>query len=126
MEREKRLSEQLRSQTVKPPVAKQRMKGKANRQKLGGQQHHKKEITDELDDLDDMAFLDAQIEEVQNSHGRTIDAKGKGYRSVVNGVLLSTPLPRTEPKRNNASSSALHAKLKSKEEQRKVKKKANQ
>lgn len=124
MEREKRHSEQPISQTAKPPVAKQKMKGKANRQKLGGQQHRKKEITDELDGLDDMAFLDAQIEKVQNSHGRKIDAKGKGYRSVVNGILISTP-SREEPKRNSTSSSALHAKLKSKEEERKVKKKTN-
>ena len=90
MEREKRLSEQLRSQTVKPPVAKQRMKGKANRQKLGGQQHHKKEITDELDDLDDMAFLDAQIEEVQNSHGPSINPFTKDRTKAKQRIIFGS------------------------------------
>lgn len=37
----------------------------------------------ELDKLDDMAFLDAQIEKIQTSHGRVIEAKGKGYRTIV-------------------------------------------
>ena len=40
-----------------------------------------------LDDLDDMAFLDAQVEKVQNSHGRQVAGSGKSYRTIVNGIL---------------------------------------
>jgi hypothetical protein len=44
--------------------------------------------------------------------------------SQVNGILLASPSPREEPKKNGAASSALQAKLKSKEADRKLKKKA--
>ena len=45
-----------------------------------------------MDDLDDMAFLDAQIEKVQTSHGRKVEAKGKGYRSIVSilHIIMNT------------------------------------
>ena len=91
IEREKRLSEQLKSQTAKPLAATKKKKGNAKVQKLQGvKQPQQKEIVDELEDLDDMAFLDAQIEKVQASHGRKIVAKGKGYRSVVSLFLSSS------------------------------------
>jgi hypothetical protein len=106
-----------------------------------------------MDDLDDIAFLDAQIEKIQTSHGRTIDAAGKGYRTIVstlsastvcyivfdqqqgisfsyvshlqvNGILLAKPLPKEEPKRNGAAATNLQAKLQSKSHNRKVKKKS--
>ena len=44
-----------------------------------------------LDDLDDMAFLDAPIEKVQTSHGRKIEGSGKNYKTIVNGVLIAKP-----------------------------------
>jgi hypothetical protein len=151
MERQKRLSEQLKSQPVQlTPVSAKIVKKKKGQQLRGATHPSKQEIVDDLEGLDDMAFLDAQIEKVQTSHGRKIEAKGKGYRSVVslllpssyfikqceffmsnmpllsqvNGILLASPSPRDEPKRNGAVSSALQAKLKSKEADRKLKKKA--
>lgn len=76
---------------------------------------------DEIDDNDDdMAFLDAQIEKVQTSHGRTIDASGKKYCSVINGFLISKPQPK-EKIRNQRASSALKQKLKEAERSRKSK-----
>ena len=91
IEREERLSEQLKSQTAKPLAATKKKKGNAKVQKRQGvKQPQQKEIVDELEDLDDMAFLDAQIEKVQASHGRKIVAKGKGYRSVVSLFLASS------------------------------------
>jgi ATP-dependent RNA/DNA helicase IGHMBP2 len=151
MERQKRSSEQLKSQPVQlTPVSAKIVKKKKGQQLRGATHPSKQEIVDDLEGLDDMAFLDAQIEKVQTSHGRKIEAKGKGYRSVVslllpssyfikqceffmsnmpllsqvNGILLASPSPRDEPKRNGAVSSALQAKLKSKEADRKLKKKA--
>ena len=84
LEREKRQSEQAKAQTEKPPAPKKKKKkkGKPKGQKLGGSKPI--ESNNDLDDKDDdMAFLDAQIEKVQTSHGRKIEAKGKGYRSLV-------------------------------------------
>lgn len=82
MERERRSSKQLISQPVQPKKD----------QKLGrARQPSKTEtIVDDLEGLDDMAFLDAQIEKVQTSHGRKIEAKGKGYRSVVSLLVSSS------------------------------------
>ncbi len=78
---------------------------------------------DDVDDgLDDMAFLNAQLDKVQNSHGRKVEGSGKGYRSIVNGILLSKPKSQEKPK-NTAASAQLKAKLNSKSQDRKVKKK---
>mmetsp|Transcript_43626 Transcript_43626/g.44140 ORF Transcript_43626/g.44140 Transcript_43626/m.44140 type:complete len:267 (-) Transcript_43626:3-803(-) len=73
-------------------------------------------------DLDDMAFLDSQIEKVQNSHGRTIEAPGSTYRTILNGVLLTKPKP-AEKKKNTNASMALKQKLKDAERNRKQKQK---
>eukprot|EP00584_Thalassiosira_punctigera_P027783 CAMPEP_0172578402 /NCGR_PEP_ID=MMETSP1067-20121228/138716_1 /TAXON_ID=265564 ORGANISM="Thalassiosira punctigera, Strain Tpunct2005C2" /NCGR_SAMPLE_ID=MMETSP1067 /ASSEMBLY_ACC=CAM_ASM_000444 /LENGTH=1025 /DNA_ID=CAMNT_0013371095 /DNA_START=72 /DNA_END=3146 /DNA_ORIENTATION=- len=83
LEREERQREQLKLQAAKPSnTKKKKKKAKGKAQKLGAKQQPKKEEeNDKLDNLDDMAFLDAQIEKVQTSHGRKIEAKGKGYRS---------------------------------------------
>jgi ATP-dependent RNA/DNA helicase IGHMBP2 len=70
-----------------------------------------------MDDLDDMAFLDAQIDKVQNSHGRTVSGKG-GYKSIVNGILLARPKEREAPKNTRA---ALQSKLKDSQDGRKAK-----
>mmetsp|Transcript_21756 Transcript_21756/g.52607 ORF Transcript_21756/g.52607 Transcript_21756/m.52607 type:complete len:146 (-) Transcript_21756:70-507(-) len=109
-------------------LRRQRRRKRKTREKARSLQEHKKNQKEEkndekLDDLEDMAFLDAQIESVQTSHGRKVEGKGKGYRSIVNGILLSNPSPREEPKRNHIASSALQSKLKSKAQGRKVKKK---
>jgi ATP-dependent RNA/DNA helicase IGHMBP2 len=80
-----------------------------------------KEKVDADELLDDMDFLDKQIAEVQNSHGRIIEGSGTTYRTIVNGILLSrpkrTPLKVTESK----ASQALKEKLRQAEESRKVK-----
>jgi hypothetical protein len=74
------------------------------------------------DELDDMAFLDAQIEAVQNSHGRRVDGKGN-YKSIVNGILLSKPSSqcREASKKTTKASAALQAKLQQSQEGRKAK-----
>jgi hypothetical protein len=73
--------------------------------------------------LDDMAFLDAQIERVQTSHGRKVEGSGKGYRSIINGVLLATKPDEIKRPNNKAAANNLQAKLKAKSQDRKVKKK---
>ena len=93
-------------------------KKKKKGQKLGGQKKEPKEEPDDTN-LDDMAFLDAQIEKVQTSHGRKVEGKGN-YRTVVNGILLSKPAPQ-EKKKNPRASSALQAKLKEAQNGRKAK-----
>jgi hypothetical protein len=92
MERERRSSEQLKSQPVQPTSVAAKITKKKKDQKLGrARQPSKTEtIVDDLEGLDDMAFLDAQIEKVQTSHGRKIEARGKGYRSVVSLLLASS------------------------------------
>ena len=86
VEREHRQSEKLQTPVAKSSASKK--KKKKGKGKAGTKQTKKKEKEeDKLDDIDDMAFLDAQIDKVQTSHGRKIDAKGKGYRSVVSCVL---------------------------------------
>lgn len=71
-------------------------------------------------DLDDIAFLNAQIEKVQTSHGRKVEGKGTDYRSIVNGILVAKPKPQ-EPKKNTQASMALRSKLKNAKDERKVK-----
>ena len=77
-------------------------------------------MDDAHEEMDDMAFLDAQIEKMQTSHGRKVEGKG-GYRTIVNGILIAKPLTRAE-KKNTQASSALAAKLKQAQDNRKVKK----
>ena len=90
-------------------------------QKLGGSKIKcTKTKGDDLSLLDDMAFLDAQIKKVQTSHGRSIDATGKNYRTIVNGVLLSKPSPK-EKKKDSYAANALHAKIKQAQSSRKSK-----
>jgi hypothetical protein len=68
---------------------------------------------------DDMAFLDAQIDAVQNSHGRRVEGPGKGYRTIINGILLSQP-KQTATKNTKAAAVALNAKLRTAKDSRKV------
>lgn len=72
------------------------------------------------DDLDDMAFLDSQIEQVQTSHGRKVEGKGS-YRTIINGMLISKPNPVVGSTSDPRKKSALNAKLKQAAEQRKSK-----
>ena len=73
------------------------------------------------DDDDDMAFLDAQIDAVQNSHGRNVIGSGKAYRSIINGVLIAKPVSKQPvPTSKNIKTSALNAKIKAAQESRKT------
>jgi AAA domain len=72
-------------------------------------------------EMDDMAFLDQQIEQVQNAHGRKFEGKG-GYRTVMNGILNATPTAASPAKKDPRASAALQAKLKSAKDVRKAKK----
>jgi hypothetical protein len=106
----------------------ERKKTKNKGQKLGfSTSNNKNENTatadDIPDDLDDMAFLDSQIEKVQSSHGRKVDGKGE-YRTIVNGILISKPTLR-EREKDQQASSALRAKLKQTQDGRKAKRKPN-
>ena len=71
-------------------------------------------------ELDDLAFLDAQIEAVQTSHGRKVEGSGKGYRSIINGMLIEKP-PPPERRRDARAAIALKSRLKEAEAGRKTK-----
>ncbi len=125
MEREQRRKSQ--SESVQPKASSQQSsKEKKNRKKVKGGKVGSasipKKAEDNFDDLDDMDFLDKQINLVQNSHGRKIEASGKGYRSVMNGILLASA-PKLEAKKDNVASASLQAKIKSKAQSRQVKNK---
>eukprot|EP00977_Amphora_coffeiformis_P006232 scaffold1341_cov178-Amphora_coffeaeformis.AAC.9 len=77
------------------------------------------EKDDGMNDLDDMAFLDSQIDKVQNSHGRKVEGRAN-YKSIVNGILLAKPKERETPK-NTRASAALQSKLKEAQDGRKAK-----
>ena len=124
-EREQRRKQQEQAPQTKSakPSSKKSKKKKKGGQKAGGASKQSlTKVDDEDVGLDDMAFLDAQIEKVQTSHGRKVEGGGKDYRSIVNGILLSKPKTQ-EKKKNTAAASQLKAKLNSKSQDRKVKKK---
>ena len=116
-------NERATPQQVRPSTSKPKRKGN----RLGGKPKakpapkSKTQTEEDLDDLDDMAFLDAQIDKVQNSHGRQIDGKGS-YKTIMNGILISKPAPK-QPKKDAAASSALRSKLRQAQDDRKSKKK---
>ena len=98
-------------------------KKKIKSQKLGGS----KKSTPQNDDknivgLDDMAFLDAQIEKSQNAHGRKVEGSGRGYRTIVNGILNAPPPVREMPK-NATAAASLKSKIQQAQESRKAKQK---
>jgi len=123
-ERMQRRQESQTVDTKQTATGKKKKKKKGKGVKLGGGAGGNNTKVEEasVDDSDDMAFLDAQIENVQTSHGRKVEGKGKGYRSIVNGILISKPPPREE-KKNTKASAALQAKLKNSQDGRKTKKK---
>eukprot|EP00956_Cyclotella_meneghiniana_P043502 scaffold273186_cov50-Cyclotella_meneghiniana.AAC.1 len=119
LERQQRQMTQQKSQSNTVTQFKPKKSKKKKGQKLGGEKKQVHDANDDhLDDLDDMAFLDAQIETIQTSHGRKIEAKGKGYKTIINGVLL-TKNDRPEVKKTNtAAAKSLQAKIKSKSQDR--------
>jgi ATP-dependent RNA/DNA helicase IGHMBP2 len=98
-------------------------KKKTKAKKLGGKKPaHTTSIEDTTDDddLDDLAFLDKQIENVQTSHGRQVLGTGSSYKTVINGILVAKPQPR-EKEKNTRASAALQSKLKKAEGDRQAK-----
>ena len=61
---------------------------------------------DSIDDLDEMAFLEAQIKKSQNAHGRRVVGSGKGHRTIVNGVSNSLPESKSAPTNPRAMSAS--------------------
>ena len=123
-ERENRAKQQHQAAQTNPPAC-SKSKGnyrKKKGKKLGGEKSAPEKDDDGLDDLDDFAFLDKQIEKVQTSHGRKVTGTGQGYRTVINGILISTPAP-PEKEKNTRASSALQSKLKKAQDGRKAKSK---
>ena len=109
-------------------TSKKKKQKKSKGKKMGGKalttsSTSPKETGENLDDLDDMAFLDTQIEKSQNTHGRKVEAKGKNYRTIVNGILNSRTEPQVKSKTNSKTSSALNEKLKEAGNSRKKKNK---
>lgn len=95
----------------------------SNGKRLGGTKKKppsKVEKDDTLADLDDMAFLDVQIDQVQSSHGIALEGKGKAYRTIVNGILLHKNID-PEPKKNVKASQSLQNKLQEAQKQRTAK-----
>jgi hypothetical protein len=117
---QQRLLASSREQTIRSNAKTTTKKTKA--QKLGGSKKATEipKVDESLADLDDMAFLDAQIDKVQTSHGRRIDAKGTGYRTIVNGILLTKPKPE-EKKKDANKAAALQKKLQQAQADRKTK-----
>jgi len=103
---------------LKPAPKPRKGKGKAGTLKA----KKSAEKAEDFNDLDDMAFLDAQIEKVQTSHGRKVEGTGSNYRSLMNGILIARPEP-PEKKRDLGASGALNAKIKQAKQNRKPKKK---
>ena len=122
-ERELRAMQHQRTQTTQAAPGQSAKKNKKKKaQKLGGKKpaQKKPDVDDGMDDLDDLAFLDKQIEKVQTSHGRKVTGTGSGYRTVINGILIGKPPPR-ENEKNIRASSALQSKLKQAQSDRKAK-----
>jgi ATP-dependent RNA/DNA helicase IGHMBP2 len=104
------------TKTAKTNAKKKKSKG----QKMGCTKKTEQEEDKKFDDLDDMAFLDTQIDRAQNAHGRKVAASGKGYRTIVNGILNASPDPRAAPANKQAAAS-LQSKLKEAQNGRKAK-----
>ena len=137
MEREKQRQVDLQQSATtapapKAPASKSSKAKKKKKKKSGGRggggggatasagESGNTEATQNDDIDDDLAFLDAQIEQVQTSHGRKVEGSGKAYKSIINGVLLAKPEPRA-PKKDVRAQNALKEKLKKAGDDRKAK-----
>jgi hypothetical protein len=122
-EREIRAKEKGTPTQPGPPSKSKNKKNKKGK-KLGGNKAASKQsqegVVEGLDEMDDLAFLDNQIQKVQTSHGRKVEGTGSNYRTLINGVLISKPAPKEKPKDTRAAN-ALQAKLKAAEGGRKAK-----
>lgn len=113
--------QKVRATPAPAKAAKVGGKNKPKGQRLGHSKKAQPKGDKNSDDLlDDMAFLDAQIDRAQNSHGRKVTASGKGYRTIVNGILNARPEPHAAPT-NTRAAAALQSKLKEAQNGRKAK-----
>ena len=114
---------EIRSASVSGEIKKKKKNKKKKGKKLGKtnktSQNNAEKIREDHT-LDDLAFLDTQIEKVQNSHSRNVGGSGTHYRSIINGILLEKP-KLSEKKKDSRSSSVLNAKIKRSKESRKAK-----
>ena len=101
--RERQMQQEAPTPASNKTAAKKKKKVKGR--KLGGNKKDESKEEENLDHLDDMAFLDAQVEKAQTAHGRKVVGPGKGYRTIVNGILNATPETRVAPKNARASAS---------------------
>ena len=120
--KERREREQMKHGVSSSTQATGTSKNKKKKKKAGGKKQGPgiSEEDKKLEELDDMAFLDAMIVKSENSHGRKVEGSGKGYKTIVNGILNSRPTPKEAPK-NDRASNALKSKLKQAQDGRKAK-----
>ena len=70
---------------------------------------------------EDMEYLNAEISRLQNSHGRKIEAHGKNYLTIVNGVLTNKPKVEQSASKNSSAKIKLDQKIKDAQQLRKSK-----
>eukprot|EP00587_Corethron_hystrix_P010340 CAMPEP_0113315822 /NCGR_PEP_ID=MMETSP0010_2-20120614/11339_1 /TAXON_ID=216773 ORGANISM="Corethron hystrix, Strain 308" /NCGR_SAMPLE_ID=MMETSP0010_2 /ASSEMBLY_ACC=CAM_ASM_000155 /LENGTH=129 /DNA_ID=CAMNT_0000172405 /DNA_START=34 /DNA_END=423 /DNA_ORIENTATION=+ /assembly_acc=CAM_ASM_000155 len=70
---------------------------------------------------DDLEFLDQEISKIKSSHGRKIDAKGKGYCNMISDIYNRPPSPR-ERQRDGRALGQLRNKVLEKKGDRKTSK----
>jgi len=121
LSRERIERERLRSKVPQITSSSRNAKTKKKKaQRLGGTK--KSSVSgaqiDDFDELDDIAFLDSQIEKVQTAHGRKVDGHS-GYRTIINGILTAKPIPH-EDKKDKRASTVLQSKLKQAQNSRKA------
>ena len=122
LSRERIERERLRSKAPQIKNSSCNTKTKKNKaQRLGGTKKSSETgpKIDDVDDLDDIAFLDSQIKKVQTAHGRKVDGSS-GYRTIINGILTAKPIPH-EDKKDERASKVLQSKLKQAQNSRKAK-----
>jgi ATP-dependent RNA/DNA helicase IGHMBP2 len=116
----KERQQRLKSLSLKSTASAKSIKTSKSGKKLGGTAVALPPLKHLSDNLDDMAFLDSQIEQVQTSHGRKVEGKGS-YRTIINGMLISKPNPVEGSTSDPRKKSALNAKLKQAAEERRSK-----
>ena len=83
------------------PAENKKKKNKKKKKKLQGRDDERAKIDSLISesdkDLDDMAFLDQQVEKVARSHGRKVEGRGKGYKRIINGILNKPPSCNVNP-----------------------------
>lgn len=103
------LSSLAQERLARKEESKKRHNNAQNKSKTYNSRNNTKEL---FNDMDDMTFLDMQIDRVMNSHGRRVEGNGKNYRSIINGSLLPKPKVQDVKSRDTRAADALARKLK--------------